>query len=194
MEGMLGRGIAVLIAISFALSLVFGFLAELVTNIACGARPEPESMFSGLWLAITGDPAVYAAPVGCELPVTGIRIVDLIAVLLMIALAIAGLSSPTAATRRRIRPSSPTSAHARASPRHPRSVTISRARRCCGERVSCGPTSSDPSRPMWAGVSADHAARTSSSRSRTRWRSRGRRDRARAIACSSPRSSTGRVP
>ena len=32
MEGMLGRGIAVLIAISFVLSLMFGFLAELVTN------------------------------------------------------------------------------------------------------------------------------------------------------------------
>ncbi|WP_292679999.1 TraM recognition domain-containing protein [Microbacterium sp. SCN 69-37] len=91
MESMLGRGIAVLIAISFVLSLVFGFLAELVTNIVCGARPEADNMFSGLWLAITGDTAVYAAPAGCALPVIGIRIVDLVAVLLVIALAILGL-------------------------------------------------------------------------------------------------------
>ncbi len=91
MEGMLGRGIAVLITIAFVLSLTFGFLTELVTNIACGARPEADSLFSGLWLAITGDTAVYAAPAGCTLPVTGIRIADLIAVLVVIALTIAGL-------------------------------------------------------------------------------------------------------
>lgn len=91
MQSILGKGIAILIAIAVVLSLLFGFLTEWITSIACGARPEAENLFSGLVLAITGNPAVYAAPSGCELPSTTIRIVDLVLVVLVLAAAIAGL-------------------------------------------------------------------------------------------------------
>ena len=47
-DGMLGRAIAVLIACALILSLVFGFIAEALTQLVCGARPTAESIFSGL--------------------------------------------------------------------------------------------------------------------------------------------------
>jgi type IV secretion system protein VirD4 len=90
-EGMLGKGIAILIGIAVALSLVFSFLAEIVTSIACGARPEAENLFAGLGLAVTGDAAVYTAPAGCELPVVPIRVINLVAVVLVAALVVVGL-------------------------------------------------------------------------------------------------------
>src|SRR6478735_2079733 len=84
----LGRAIAVLIACALILSLVFGFIAEALTQLACGARPTAESIFSGLILAITGNPTTYTAPTGCELPVVPIRIVDLLTLLVVAGLAV----------------------------------------------------------------------------------------------------------
>lgn len=87
-QGLLGKGIAVLIAAAVILALACGFIAETLTQLACGSRPVPDSLFAGLWLAVTGDTATYAAPDGCELPVTGIRVAHIAAVLLIAALAI----------------------------------------------------------------------------------------------------------
>ena len=50
--------------------------------------PTPENLFSGLWLAITGNPTAYTAPDGCTLPIIGIRIADVAAVLLIAALVV----------------------------------------------------------------------------------------------------------
>jgi len=90
-EGMLGKAIAIMIAVAVVLGLAFSFLAEIVTSVVCGARPAADSLFSGLWLAVTGDSSAYVAPAGCELPVAAIRIVDLVVVLLVVGLVIAGL-------------------------------------------------------------------------------------------------------
>ena len=90
-EGMLGKGVAGLIAISVVLGLVLSLLSEIVTSMVCGARPEAASLFSGLWIAITGDATTYTAPTGCELPVAAIRIVDVVVVALIAALVVAGL-------------------------------------------------------------------------------------------------------
>lgn len=84
-DSILGKGVAVLIACAVVLSLVFGVVAEAVTLYACGARPVAETLFSGLWLAVTGDPDAYRAPEGCVVPVIAIRVVDLFAILLVIA-------------------------------------------------------------------------------------------------------------
>src|SRR5262245_9340611 len=89
-QGMLGKAIAVLIAISVVMSVVFGFLAEAITQVLCGARPAAVNLFSGLWLAITGNPAAYTAPAGCVLPVWQIRTADLTLLLLMIGLGVWG--------------------------------------------------------------------------------------------------------
>lgn len=87
-QGLLGKGAAVLIAAVIILSLAFGFLAEAITQLACGARPTPEHLFAGLGLAITGNPAGYTAPTGCELPVTWIRVADIAAVVIIGAAAV----------------------------------------------------------------------------------------------------------
>lgn len=87
-EGMLGKAIAVLIACAVVLSLLFGFIAEATTALVCGARPAAESLFSGLWLAVTGDPAAYTTPEGCALPVVWIRVLDILTVLIVVGLAI----------------------------------------------------------------------------------------------------------
>lgn len=90
-EGMLGKAIAVLIAISVVLGVLFTFLAEAITQLVCGARPQAQNLFSGLWLALTGDPAAFVSPPGCELPIFPIRITDLVVVLLVAAAAVAGV-------------------------------------------------------------------------------------------------------
>ncbi|MCG7417492.1 MULTISPECIES: type IV secretory system conjugative DNA transfer family protein [Microbacterium] len=87
-QSMLGKAIAVLIAAAVILSLAFGFLAESVTQIVCGARPAPEHLFAGLALAITGDPSAYVPPAGCAMPVVAIRIVDIAAVVVIVALTV----------------------------------------------------------------------------------------------------------
>ncbi|MDL9978617.1 type IV secretory system conjugative DNA transfer family protein [Microbacterium sp. ASV49] len=90
-DGMLGKAMAVIAASAVMLSLVFSLLTDTVTQVACDARPRASSMFSGLWLGLSGNAAVYRAPAGCALPVVAIRIVDLAAVLAVIAFAIWGL-------------------------------------------------------------------------------------------------------
>ncbi|SBS71826.1 type IV secretory system conjugative DNA transfer family protein [uncultured Microbacterium sp.] len=75
-DGLLGKALAILIAIGTVLALGFGFLAESVTALACGARPAPAHFFSGVWIAATGNPAAYEAPTGCVLPVGQIRAAD----------------------------------------------------------------------------------------------------------------------
>ncbi|MDR7110913.1 type IV secretory pathway TraG/TraD family ATPase VirD4 [Microbacterium trichothecenolyticum] len=82
-QGMLGKAAAVLVAAAMVLALAFAFIAEAVTRLACGDRPDPENLFAGLVLAVTGSPAGYVAPVGCVLPVTVIRVVDVAAMLLI---------------------------------------------------------------------------------------------------------------
>ncbi|MCC2028833.1 type IV secretory system conjugative DNA transfer family protein [Microbacterium sp. YMB-B2] len=84
-----GKALAVLVAAAFLLSLAFTFIAESVTAALCGARPTASSLFSGLILAITGDPTQYQVDGTCALPVWQIRIADLVAVLLLVALAVA---------------------------------------------------------------------------------------------------------
>ena len=87
-QGMLGKAAAILVAAAMVLTLAFAFIAEAVTRLACGARPDPENLFAGLVLAVTGNSAGYVAPVGCVLPVTVIRVVDVAAVVLIAGLTV----------------------------------------------------------------------------------------------------------
>lgn len=87
-QGFLGKAIAVLIAVAVVLSVAFGFITEGLTAMVCGSRPAPEHLFAGLWLALTGDSSSYAVPAGCTMPVVGIRIADVAALVLVGALAI----------------------------------------------------------------------------------------------------------
>ena len=89
MQGVLGKTAAIAVAVGVVLALAFSFVAELFTSLVCGARPTPHDVFSGLWLALTGDAHAYAAPAGCVLPSTAIRVADL-AVLLLVAALVAG--------------------------------------------------------------------------------------------------------
>ncbi|WP_137845436.1 type IV secretory system conjugative DNA transfer family protein [Microbacterium sp. 2FI] len=89
-QGMLGKGIAILIAAAVLLNLAFSFTAEFVTWLACGARPEAQHFFSGLWLAVSGDATTYTAPEGCALPQGTIITVDWVALAALIAIAVAG--------------------------------------------------------------------------------------------------------
>lgn len=87
-NGLLGRIVAAGGAAAILLGLVLDFVAEAITQLACGARPTPGGLFSSLTLAVTGDPAAYAAPEGCVLPVWQIRVIDLLAVLLIASAAL----------------------------------------------------------------------------------------------------------
>lgn len=90
-EAMVGKAVAVAAAGAVVLSLVFSLLTDAVTQVVCGAQPTASSVFSGLWLAVTGHEDVYTAPAGCALPVAAIRIIDLVAVLAVLTAAICGL-------------------------------------------------------------------------------------------------------
>lgn len=92
-EGLLGRIAAVGVAAAILLSLLFAFLAEATTGLICGTRPTPVSLFSGLWLALTGNPATYTPPAGCALPIWQIRALDLVAVVLVGAIAVWALAA-----------------------------------------------------------------------------------------------------
>ncbi|GAA1738785.1 hypothetical protein GCM10009746_21830 [Microbacterium paludicola] len=87
-NGILGKVVAVAIAVAVVLSVVFAALTEAIVRAACGVSPEPASLFSGLWLAITGNPDGYRPIAGCELPVLTIRLLDLAVLLLVVGLAI----------------------------------------------------------------------------------------------------------
>ncbi|MBN9186037.1 MAG: hypothetical protein J0I97_11315, partial [Microbacterium sp.] len=77
-----------LIAAAVVLSLLFGLIATATTQLLCGAAPTARNLFSGLWLAASGDPAAYVTEPTCELPVTPIRVLDIVAVVLIVAAAI----------------------------------------------------------------------------------------------------------
>jgi type IV secretory pathway TraG/TraD family ATPase VirD4 len=71
------------------LNVLFAFLAEAITAASCGgARPEATGPFSGTWLAVSGDPAAYAAPAGCTVPVLPIRLADAGVLLLLVGLTV----------------------------------------------------------------------------------------------------------
>ncbi|MFF2486241.1 type IV secretory system conjugative DNA transfer family protein [Microbacterium sp. NPDC058062] len=87
-QSIFGKTAAVLVAAAMLLALAFGFIAEATTALTCGARPAPANLFSGLVLAVTGNPDSYTAPADCVLPVAAIRVIDIVAVLLIGGLAV----------------------------------------------------------------------------------------------------------
>lgn len=87
----MGRALAVVAAAVFLAALLFAVVAETTTLLVCGSRPTADSVFSGLLLASTGNPGVYAAPAGCELPVGPIRMLDTAALVLLAVLAVVGV-------------------------------------------------------------------------------------------------------
>ena len=88
MQSLLGKVAAVIAAAAFLSSLLFGFVAEVTTQVVCGARPEANNVFSGLQLALLGSTDAYEAPSGCTLPVTAIRLVDVALAIAITALAV----------------------------------------------------------------------------------------------------------
>lgn len=70
-----------------ALLLAMGFavVADTLTGAVCGVRPVANSPISGLWFAVTGDPAAYTAPPACALPSLGIRLIDGLLVILALS-------------------------------------------------------------------------------------------------------------
>jgi len=88
-ESVLGKILATAIAALILAAIACAFIAEAITQLGCGARPQSSGIFSGLWLALTGDPTTYTPPGGCALPVWQIRVADLIALLAIVAIAIA---------------------------------------------------------------------------------------------------------
>ena len=82
------KALAAVIAALIVLNLVFALLAEGITALVCGRRPNATRLLSGTWLALNGDPAAYTTIPGCELPVLPIRLADAIALLLLIALGV----------------------------------------------------------------------------------------------------------
>ncbi len=87
-DGMLPKAIAVVIAASVILDLLFAFLAESITAWTCGSRPAASSPLSGVRLALIGDPSTYLPVTGCTIPVWQIRAADVGAVLVIVALTV----------------------------------------------------------------------------------------------------------
>jgi type IV secretory pathway TraG/TraD family ATPase VirD4 len=90
-HALLGKALAILIAAAVILSLAFGMLTTTITNLVCGVAPEPDHLFAGLTLAVTGDPSAYTTAAGCVIPVVAVRIADLAALTIVAALAIWGV-------------------------------------------------------------------------------------------------------
>ncbi|GAA1979258.1 type IV secretory system conjugative DNA transfer family protein [Microbacterium pumilum] len=91
MSELLGRAIAVVIAVAVVLGVIFTFVTGVVTQLICGVRPEPHDLFSGLWLAISGEPTAFTLASDCTLPVWQIRLADLLLVLVVAAAVVFGL-------------------------------------------------------------------------------------------------------
>lgn len=89
-DSVLGKVIAVGIAIVAILSVASGFLAEAITTLICGERPHASGPLSGLLVAISGDPATYTVPNGCALPVWQIRVADIVVIALLAVLVAGG--------------------------------------------------------------------------------------------------------
>lgn len=85
---MLPKAAATTIAGLVVLNLLLGFLAESITSWVCGGRPAAAGPFSGVWMALTGDPSSYVAGVGCAVPIWQIRVADAAALLIIVALAV----------------------------------------------------------------------------------------------------------
>lgn len=87
-DGFWSKATATVIGALILLNVLFAFLAESITAWTCGSRPSATAPFSGVWLALTGDPAAYLSVPGCAVPVLQIRIADAAALLLIAALAV----------------------------------------------------------------------------------------------------------
>ncbi|MDN4597723.1 type IV secretory system conjugative DNA transfer family protein [Leifsonia virtsii] len=74
-----------LFAIVAAGALTTGIASATITA-TCGAGGQPGSVFAGLQLAIGGDPSGFALAAGCMAPVTLIRVLDILAVLILLSL------------------------------------------------------------------------------------------------------------
>lgn len=74
--------------------IVLGAIATLIgaatIDVVCGASARPGSVFAGLQLAVSGSAGGFTGVAGCTPPVVLTRVLDLIAVLLIIAAGIAG--------------------------------------------------------------------------------------------------------
>ncbi len=87
-DGFWPKVAAAVIAALILLNLLFAFLAEAITKVACGNVPTASGPFSALWFALSGDPSTYLSPAGCALPVWQIRAADAAALLLLVALVV----------------------------------------------------------------------------------------------------------
>ena len=87
-DGFWPKAAAMAIAFLILLNAMFAILAEAITAGACGSRPAATGPLSAVWLALSGDPASYRFPVGCEPPLLQIRLADLAALFLLVALAV----------------------------------------------------------------------------------------------------------
>ncbi|TQK17742.1 type IV secretory system conjugative DNA transfer VirD4/TraG family protein [Microbacterium sp. SLBN-154] len=80
-QGLLGKLIAILIAVVAVVGLATTFIADAITYWVCGERGLGSGPLSGLWLALTGDLSTYTAPAGCALPLWQIRVADTLALI-----------------------------------------------------------------------------------------------------------------
>ena len=165
-DSILGKGLAILIAAATVLAVGFGFVAETITALVCGVRPVPAQFFSGLWVAVTGDPAAYEVGAGCVLPVWQIRTADA-ALLLALAAVVVGVwvwwrryrqSDRSFLTDLRLRPGFAEAAEIR---------THLSAGLCSAGPGSSAPTSPARKRPMWGGGSGGRGGWTCSCPSKT---------------------------
>lgn len=85
-----GLAVYALFGIVVAGTLTTGIGAATM-HLACGAGGRPDSVFAGLQLAASGSPAGFTAAPNCIAPVTVIRVLDLLALLLIIGMVVSGL-------------------------------------------------------------------------------------------------------
>lgn len=85
-DGFWPKAAAAVIAGLVLLNLLFAFLAEAITAVACGDRPAATGPLSAVWLAISGDTTSYIVASGCDLPVVQIQVADAVALLLLMTL------------------------------------------------------------------------------------------------------------
>ncbi|WP_251454109.1 type IV secretory system conjugative DNA transfer family protein [Microbacterium sp. Marseille-Q6648] len=90
-QGLLGKIVAVGIAIVATLAFTSSAIAVGVTHLICGEAPAASGIFSGLRLALTGDPTTYSLAGGCGLPVWQIRVADLLLLTLVAAGTVVGV-------------------------------------------------------------------------------------------------------
>nr|WP_179486533.1 TraM recognition domain-containing protein [Microbacterium immunditiarum] len=59
-------------------------LVQLATRVACGAPPSLDSLFSGVWLILTGDASGYDPAPGCGIPVAALRVLGIVLLVVLI--------------------------------------------------------------------------------------------------------------